>query len=220
MFCTWPQVVYILDQVRALEREMLARIAAQGLNIVPRILVITRLIPDAEVRPAACSLRHMAWALRQQSHPCSAFHVAVCTKPSSLCFVAHSLLHWPYSVWKLAYRGSLSMVVHAEEPRIASNSPAEHAASHRLNVSLLHQLRMLKMLHMHGWACQGTSCDQRMEHITGTQHAQILRIPFRSEQGVLRHWISRCAWFGWRRVSIPTPWPSTSQNCCFYSSPF
>ena len=46
---TWPQVVYILDQVRALEREMLARIAAQGLNIVPRILVITRLIPDAEV---------------------------------------------------------------------------------------------------------------------------------------------------------------------------
>jgi hypothetical protein len=44
------QVVYILDQVRALEREMLKRIAAQGLAIVPRILVITRLIPDAEVR--------------------------------------------------------------------------------------------------------------------------------------------------------------------------
>ena len=44
------QVVYILDQVRALEREMLKRIAAQGLAIVPRILVITRLIPDAEAR--------------------------------------------------------------------------------------------------------------------------------------------------------------------------
>ena len=53
------QVVYILDQVRALEREMLARIAAQGLEIVPQILVVTRLIPEAEVRTAArlCLLR-------------------------------------------------------------------------------------------------------------------------------------------------------------------
>ena len=40
---------------------------------------------------------------------------------------------------------------------------------------------------------QGTSCDQRLERITGTQHAQILRVPFRSEAGVLRHWISRRA---------------------------
>lgn len=50
------QVVYILDQVRALEREMLKRIAAQGLSIVPQILVVTRLIPDAEAGPpSACS---------------------------------------------------------------------------------------------------------------------------------------------------------------------
>ena len=47
------QVVYILDQVRALEREMLARIAAQGLEIIPQILVVTRLIPEAEVGRAA-----------------------------------------------------------------------------------------------------------------------------------------------------------------------
>jgi Sucrose synthase len=38
----WPQGVYILDQVRALEGEMRAAIEAAGLNIVPRILVVTR----------------------------------------------------------------------------------------------------------------------------------------------------------------------------------
>jgi sucrose synthase len=45
---TGGQVVYILDQVRALEREMRARMARQGLEIEPRILVVTRLIPQAE----------------------------------------------------------------------------------------------------------------------------------------------------------------------------
>ncbi|CAL0305110.1 unnamed protein product [Lupinus luteus] len=44
---TGGQVVYILDQVRALENEMLNRIKKQGLNIKPRILIITRLLPDA-----------------------------------------------------------------------------------------------------------------------------------------------------------------------------
>lgn len=34
------QVVYILDQVRALENEMLHRIKQQGLDIVPRILIV------------------------------------------------------------------------------------------------------------------------------------------------------------------------------------
>lgn len=48
-FAFAPQVVYILDQVRALEREMLKRIAAQGLGIIPQILVVTRLIPEAQV---------------------------------------------------------------------------------------------------------------------------------------------------------------------------
>ena len=38
----------------------------------------------------------------------------------------------------------------------------------------------------------GTSCNQRLEHITGTEHAKILRVPFRSKAGILRKWISRC----------------------------
>ncbi|XP_047310735.1 sucrose synthase-like [Impatiens glandulifera] len=44
---TGGQVVYILDQVPALEKEMLKRIKQQGLDIVPRILIVTRLLPDA-----------------------------------------------------------------------------------------------------------------------------------------------------------------------------
>ncbi|KAM7513093.1 hypothetical protein LguiB_011968 [Lonicera macranthoides] len=44
---TGGQVVYILDQVPALEREMLKRIKEQGLDIKPRILIVTRLLPDA-----------------------------------------------------------------------------------------------------------------------------------------------------------------------------
>lgn len=44
---TGGQVVYILDQVRALEKEMRKRIYDQGLDITPRILIITRLIPEA-----------------------------------------------------------------------------------------------------------------------------------------------------------------------------
>lgn len=35
------QVVYILDQVPALEREMLKRIKEQGLDITPRILIVS-----------------------------------------------------------------------------------------------------------------------------------------------------------------------------------
>jgi len=44
---TGGQVVYILDQVRALEKEMQRRIYNQGLDIQPRILILTRLIPNA-----------------------------------------------------------------------------------------------------------------------------------------------------------------------------
>ena len=45
---TGGQVVYILDQVRALEKEMRDRLFRQGLNIEPQIVVLTRLIPYAE----------------------------------------------------------------------------------------------------------------------------------------------------------------------------
>ncbi|XP_015891967.3 sucrose synthase 2 [Ziziphus jujuba] len=82
---TGGQVVYILDQVRALESEMLLRIQKQGLDITPRILIVTRLIPDAK----------------------------------------------------------------------------------------------------------GTTCNQRLERVSGTEYTHILRVPFRSEKGILRKWISR-----------------------------
>ena len=45
---TGGQVVYILDQVRALEREMKRNIYEQGLDIEPEIVIVTRLIPDAQ----------------------------------------------------------------------------------------------------------------------------------------------------------------------------
>lgn len=45
---TGGQVVYILDQVRALEQEMRHRVAMQGLDIEPQILVVSRLIPEAD----------------------------------------------------------------------------------------------------------------------------------------------------------------------------
>jgi sucrose synthase len=45
---TGGQVVYILDQVRALEREMRSRLEEQGLEVEPRILVVTRLIPESD----------------------------------------------------------------------------------------------------------------------------------------------------------------------------
>ncbi len=44
---TGGQVIYILDQVKALENEMRKRLADQGIDYDPRILVITRLIPEA-----------------------------------------------------------------------------------------------------------------------------------------------------------------------------
>lgn len=82
---TGGQIVYILDQVRALESEMLLRIKNQGISVDPRILIVTRLIPEAK----------------------------------------------------------------------------------------------------------GTTCNQRLEKVTGTQHTHILRVPFRNEHGILRKWISR-----------------------------
>jgi sucrose synthase len=44
---TGGQVVYILDQVRALEHEIRGRLHEQGVEYEPQILVVTRLIPEA-----------------------------------------------------------------------------------------------------------------------------------------------------------------------------
>ncbi|PWA89593.1 sucrose synthase 2 [Artemisia annua] len=82
---TGGQIVYILDQVRALENEMLLKLKHQGLDIKPKILIVTRLIPDAK----------------------------------------------------------------------------------------------------------GTSCNQRLEKVMGCEYAHILRVPFRTEEGILHKWISR-----------------------------
>ncbi|CAH1434148.1 unnamed protein product [Lactuca virosa] len=82
---TGGQIVYILDQVRALENEMLLKLKHQGLDIKPKILIVTRLIPDAK----------------------------------------------------------------------------------------------------------GTSCNQPLERVSGTEHTHILRVPFRTEKGILKKWISR-----------------------------
>ncbi len=45
---TGGQVVYVLDQVKALEEEMIASIKNSGVNANPKILILTRLIPNAE----------------------------------------------------------------------------------------------------------------------------------------------------------------------------
>ncbi|CAN6572663.1 unnamed protein product [Malus baccata var. baccata] len=82
---TGGQVVYILDQVKALEEELLVRIKQQGLTVKPQILVVTRLIPEA----------------------------------------------------------------------------------------------------------RGTKCNQELEPINGTKYSNILRVPFRTEKGILRRWVSR-----------------------------
>ena len=40
---------------------------------------------------------------------------------------------------------------------------------------------------------KGTSCNQRLEKINGTSNAQVLRVPFRQENGeILQQWVSRC----------------------------
>ncbi|KAK1262263.1 Sucrose synthase 7 [Acorus gramineus] len=82
---TGGQVVYILDQVQALEEELLLRIKQQGLTVKPHILVVTRLIPDAK----------------------------------------------------------------------------------------------------------GTKCNQELEPILNTKYSHILRVPFKTENGILRQWVSR-----------------------------
>jgi len=57
---TGGQIVYILDQVRALEREMYECLCRQGLDIDPQIVVITRLIPEADGTTCDQRLEHIA----------------------------------------------------------------------------------------------------------------------------------------------------------------
>ncbi|MCO6414018.1 MAG: sucrose synthase [Thiogranum sp.] len=57
---TGGQIVYILDQVRALEHEMEHRLHQQGINIEPEILVLTRLIPEADGTTCDQRIEHIA----------------------------------------------------------------------------------------------------------------------------------------------------------------
>ena len=70
---TGGQVVYILDQVRALEYEMRARLASQGVTIVPKVIIVTRLIPEARGTTADQRLEKVigcdnTWILRVPFH--------------------------------------------------------------------------------------------------------------------------------------------------------
>lgn len=56
---TGGQIVYILDQVRALEKEMQERIYNHGLDIQPKILIVTRLIPEADDTTCNLSDEHV-----------------------------------------------------------------------------------------------------------------------------------------------------------------
>jgi len=56
---TGGQVVYILDQVRALEKEMRYRLSEQGIDISPQIVVITRLIPEARGTTSDQRMEHI-----------------------------------------------------------------------------------------------------------------------------------------------------------------
>ena len=66
---TGGQVIYILDQVKALEKHLKREIELTGLNIVPAIVVVTRFIPEAEnttcnVRKEKIHYTDNCWILR------------------------------------------------------------------------------------------------------------------------------------------------------------
>jgi len=52
---TGGQVVYILDQVKALENEMIISLKHAGINAKPKIIILTRLIPNSE--NTKCNIR-------------------------------------------------------------------------------------------------------------------------------------------------------------------
>lgn len=38
---------------------------------------------------------------------------------------------------------------------------------------------------------KGTKCNQELEPILNTKHSHILRVPFKTETGVVQQWVSR-----------------------------
>ncbi len=66
---TGGQVVYILDQVKALEKKLIQSLKESGLNAKPKIIILTRLIPNADNTKANQRLEKVhetkdSWILR------------------------------------------------------------------------------------------------------------------------------------------------------------
>jgi sucrose synthase len=95
---TGGQVVYILDQVRALEQEMRRRLAEQGLEIEPQIIVVTRLIPQAD--GTTCD---------QRIEPISGTRNAIILRVPFVNTAGEVLPHWisRFEVWPYLERFSL-----------------------------------------------------------------------------------------------------------------
>ena len=83
---TGGQAVYILDQARALEQEMRQRLHSPGLEIEPRILVLTRLIA---AHPGS-SRGQAAGRRRYQLRPAPGVH-----RNSRACLPSVTGAHWP-----------------------------------------------------------------------------------------------------------------------------
>jgi sucrose synthase len=58
---TGGQIVYILDQVRAIEQEMREHMYQRGLEIEPKIIVVTRLIPEAGDTTCNLPVEDITW---------------------------------------------------------------------------------------------------------------------------------------------------------------
>ncbi|RRT50494.1 hypothetical protein B296_00033401 [Ensete ventricosum] len=58
------------------------------------------------------------------------------------------------------------------------------------NISQAHDIGLMQVSRLLPDAV-GTTCGQRLEKVLGTEHTHILRVPFRTENGIVRKWISR-----------------------------
>ncbi len=89
---TGGQVIYILDQVRALEKHLIEAIRLTGIDVAPQIVVITRLIPEAE--NTTCGMRR-----EKIFHTENAWILRIPFRTEDLSVVPHwiSRFHvWPY----------------------------------------------------------------------------------------------------------------------------
>lgn len=65
---------------------------------------------------------------------------------------------------------------------------------------------------------KGTTCNQRLERISGTEHTSILRVPFRTENGILKKWISRFDVWPYLETFAEVKRSSIAFTCYFFFS--